>query len=153
MRCETLKAPNLHSENGHFSACDLFRRLIHFIQGTLLRVAHTVLIVCTKIKKAFWESDGDNARSSEFTVFLRSPKSWMRENVRPANFSLMRGNDQKSYGAKWGLQLVYGGWVWTWMFCSLKKVTVTLALWALPGFGILFLSLHFFFLLLSFRHS
>ena len=33
-----------------------------------------------------------------------------------------------------------GDWARTWRFCSLRKVTVTLALWALRSFGISFLS-------------
>ena len=63
--------------------------------------------------------------SSELTAFARS---WMQGNFGPANFSLMRGNNQKSHGGKLELQR---GWARTWMFYPYGKVTVTLALWVL----------------------
>ena len=44
-------------------------------------------------------------------------------------FFLMRGNDQRLYGAT-------SGTVGEMMYCSNRKVTVTLALWALLSFGI-----------------
>ena len=77
---------------------------------------------------AFWWLVGDNAWSSEFAC----ARSWMRQNVRPAKVSFMRWNDRKSHRAKTGLWV---GWARTWIFCSFRKVAMTLALLSLLRFG------------------
>ena len=84
--------------------------------------------------KAFWKPDGDNASLN--SLLLWGLEFWMREHFRPANFSLMRVDNQKWYEAKLGRGK--GGEGGHNLDVLLRKVTVTLALWALLRFGIHF---------------
>ena len=68
----------------------------------------------------------------EITGF-RGPEVTAR-NFRPADISSMRGDNQTSHGAKSGTVGVDRPEPV--MFCSNRKVTVTLALWVLLSFGI-----------------